>query len=435
MTLLPELGAVTDVALECPDPVVKGPQYGCKDAKVKGLFGRLGRQQFTANATYDSTHGTLAFSTRGMRIAGGGARINGRWLDSGWQIELQSDSARLAELRKVAAPWFELPADLAVDGRTTMTMLLKGAASLGAIEVSGKFSDVTANNTAGTIATDKLAFALDATLTPAGNDWGIRARIESNSGQAYSDPIFLDFGQNALVANLEGTWFTDSGLIHFAPLDVEQQGVVSGTITGDIDVKGTSMLRDLRIELRSLQFPGAFTTFIQPFLVATNFKDFTTSGRLSGTVELDAGAPAALDLQLADVTFDDKNDRVEMRQLSGHVAWISSARRGGVAGRIPQPQVGVHTWNGRVPRCMASPVARRRSTSPPRVPTFACSSRRSCPCSTADSIFPRSACATSANHRCPCVSLQSCSRSASPCCRRLSAGRNSAASSRAAFQK
>ncbi len=335
MTLLPELGPVTDLSVECQNPVVKGPQYGCKDAKAKGLFGRVGHQQFIANATYDSTQGTLVFSTRGLKIAGGAARINGTWLGTGWQIEFQTDSARLAELRKVAVPWFELPADLTVDGRTTMTMRLKGATSLDTIEVNGKFSDVTANNAAGTIATDKLAFALDATLTPAGNDWGIRARIQSSSGQAYSDPIFLDFGQNALVAKVAGTWFTDSGLIHFAPLEVEQQGVVSGTIIGDIDVKGESMLRDLRIELRSLQFPGAFTTFIQPFLVATNFKDFTTSGRVSGSVELDAGAPAALDLQLADVTFDDQNDRVEMRQLSGRVAWISSARRGNVAGGEP----------------------------------------------------------------------------------------------------
>ena len=332
MTLLPELGAVTDVTVECQNPVVKGPQYGCKDARVKGLFGRVGRQQFTANATYDSTRGTLDFSTRGLRIAGGAARINGKWLDSGWRIEFQTDAARLAELRKIVVPWLELPADLTIDGRTTMTMRLKGAASLSTIEVNGKFSDVTANNSAGTIATDKLAFELDATLTPAGNDWGIRARIQSNSGQAYSDPIFLDFGQNALVANVEGHWFTNTGLIHFAPLDVEQQGVVSGTITGDIDVKGESMLRDLRIELRSLQFPGAFTAFIQPFLVATNFKDFTTSGRVSGTVELDAGAPAAFDLQLANVTFDDKAGRAQMHQLNGRVAWMSSARRGSVAG-------------------------------------------------------------------------------------------------------
>ena len=332
MALLPELGVVTDVTVECQNPVVKGPQYGCQDARVNGLFGRVGRQQFIANASYDATRGTLAFSTRGLKIAGGAARINGRWLDSGWQVEFQSDSARLAELRKIAAPWFELPADLTVDGRTTMTLRLKGAASLSTIEVNGKFSDVTANNGAGTIATDKLAFALDATLTPAGNDWGIRARIQSSSGQAYSDPIFLDFGQNALVANVEGTWFTDSGLIHFAPLDVEQQGVVSATVTGDIDVKGASLLRDLRIELRSLQFPGAFAAFIQPFLVATNFKDFTTSGRVTGTVELDAGLPAKLDLRLADVTFDDNTDRFEMRQLNGQVVWISSARRAGVAG-------------------------------------------------------------------------------------------------------
>ena len=300
---------------------------------------------------------------------------------------------------------------------------------------TGNSPNVTANNSAGTIATDKLAFELDATLTPAGNDWGIRARIQSNSGQAYSDPIFLDFGQNASGRKRRRPLATNTGLIHFAPLDVEQQGVVSGTITGDIDVKGESMLRDLRIELRSLQFPGAFTAFIQPFLVATNFKDFTTSGRVSGTVELDAGAPAAFDLQLANVTFDDKAGRAQMHQLNGRVAWMSSARRGSVAGS-DSATAGANShleWEGSaVYGLTGGPAQIDFNTS---VPIFACSSRRSCPCSTADSISLRSACATSAHRRCRCVSRRNCSRSASRCCRGRSAGRNSAASSRGAFRK
>jgi hypothetical protein len=332
LTALPELGAITDVEVECRDPVVSGPQYGCKDAKLRGLFGRFGRQQLTASATYDSTRGTLIFATRGLRIAGGSARLNAQWLETGWQIEFHSDAARLAELRKIAVPWVELPTDLTFDGRTAMTMTLKGGETLGAIEIKGKFSDVTANNTAGTIATDKLTLALEATLTPAGNDWGIRARIQSSSGQAYSDPIFLDFGQNAIDVSLDGKWFTQSGLIHFARLDVEQQGVVSAAITGDIDVKAESMLRDLSIELRSLQFPGAFASLIQPFLVTTNFKDFATSGRVSGTLELDAGALAKFDLQLANVMFDDKGGRLKMHGLNGRLAWISTARRANAGG-------------------------------------------------------------------------------------------------------
>jgi hypothetical protein len=332
VTALAELGEITNVEVECRDPVVRGPQYACKDAKVRGLFGRLGRQQLIASATYDSTRGTFIFATRGLRIAGGSARLSAQWLEAGWQIEFQTQSARLAELRKIALPWIELPKDLTLDGQTTLTLRLKGAEVLRAVEIGGKFSDVTANNTAGTIATDKLTFALDATLTPAGNDWGIRARIQSGSGQAYSDPIFLDFGQNAIDASLDGQWYTQSGLIHLAPFEVQQQGVVSATITGDIDVKGEKMLRDLRVELRSLQFPGAFASLIQPFLVATNFKDFTTSGRLSGTVELDAGAPAKLDLQLADVTFDDKGGRLKMHGLNGRLAWLSAARRASAGG-------------------------------------------------------------------------------------------------------
>ena len=326
LTALPELGAFTDVAIACPNPVVKEPRFSCTGARVTGQFGRLGRQQFTADAAYD-TRGTLTFATRGLKVAGGTATINGRWLDSGWEIEVHNDAARLAELRKIAAPWFELPEDLSIDGRTTMKLRLTGAQSLSAIEVSGKFGEVNANNRAGTLATDKLQFALDATLRPVGDDWDVHARIQSSSGQAYSDPIFMDFGQNAIVATLNGRWLTASGLLHLALLDVEQQDVVSGTIAGDLDFKGASMLRDLRIELRTLQFPGAFATFIQPFLVATSFKDFTTSGRLSGSVELDAGAPAAFDLQLEQLSLEEKEGRIALKSLSGRVAWLSSARR------------------------------------------------------------------------------------------------------------
>ena len=343
LTMFPELGPISDVDLECPDPVVKEPEFSCRQARVKGQFGRLGRQQFTAQAAYDSDRGTLTFSTSALKVAGGTARLNGRWLESGWQIEIRNENVRLAELRKIAAPWFELTKDLTFDGHTTMTLRLTGGSGLSAIDVVGKFTDVVASNTAGTLATDKLAFALDATLKPVGNDWDIRAQIDSKSGQAYSDPIFLDFGQNAISAKLEGRLLMDSGILRLAPLDVEQQGVVSGTINGELDLKGASMLRDLRVDLRALEFPGAFGSFIQPFLVATNFKDFTTSGRVSGTVQIDAGAPGALDLELDRVSFADKGGLLAMKGLSGHVSWLSSARRGTANAQAPPSHL---EWQG-----------------------------------------------------------------------------------------
>ena len=42
LTTLPELGAITDLEVECRDPVVIGSRYGCDDAKLRGVFGRLG---------------------------------------------------------------------------------------------------------------------------------------------------------------------------------------------------------------------------------------------------------------------------------------------------------------------------------------------------------------------------------------------------------
>lgn len=327
VTLSPEFGSLTDVTLTCLNPVVKEPDFSCRNAKVIGQLGRLGRQQLTASVAYDSEHATLIFSTQGLKVAGGAARFNGRWLESGWQAELQTQSAHLAELRKLLAPWIALPEDFSLDGRASLTTRVRGSASLEAIDISGTFADLTANNAAGTIATDKLGLELEATLKPVGADWDIHARLKSNSGQAYSDPIFVDFGQYPLEATVDARWLSERGIVRLAPLEVEQRGVVSGRIAGEIDLEGESFLRQLRVDLRTLEFPGAFASLIQPFLISTEFKDFTTSGRVSGTIEIDAGAPAVLELRLDQVTAEDKAGKLGFDALTGHISWLSTSRR------------------------------------------------------------------------------------------------------------
>ncbi len=335
VALMPEVGALLGVSVTCRNPVVKEPIFRCRDAKVTGQIGRFGRQQFTADLEYHSQNETLTFAIDGLKVAQGRAHIDGKWLESGWTLAASVTHGQLAELRKLATPWFALPEDLTVDGRSSLRATLRGHTGIEDIHVDGTLNEVTANNAAGTLATDKLTLDVDADLKPVGPDWDIQVTLQSSTGQAYSDPIFVDFGQNAARATVAGRWRSEDGVLQLTQLDLSHKDIVTGNVTGELDFAGETLLKRVRVDLQRLEFPGAFASLMLPFLLDTEVKDLKTAGRVSGVVEVDDGVPAVLDLKLVDVYAE--GSAITLRSLRGHVSWLSSARRSALDDAGSQP--------------------------------------------------------------------------------------------------
>ncbi len=325
VTLMPEFGSLEDVTVTCRNPVVKEPAFGCPVAQVTGSLGRLGRQKFTAAMEYHSERETLTFNIDGLRLARGRARLEGKWLEAGWSINASTTDAELAELRQIAAPWFTLPKDFSVEGRGTLRVTARGRDAIDDVHVDGTLTGINASNTAGTLATDKLGMMIDANLKPTGADWEIRATLASSVGQAYSDPFFLDFAQNSATATLAGRWVAEPNVLQIAQLEITAKGIVTGRLSGELDFAGETPLKQLRVDLDRLEFPGAFTSLMQPLLLHTDVKDLKMTGRISGVIEIDAGLPASLDLEFHDVNA--AGSAITMQALRGRVSWWSSARR------------------------------------------------------------------------------------------------------------
>ena len=323
--LMPEIGALQDVSITCRNPRVKEPDFACKGAAVSGRFGRFGRQRLSADLEYQSEKQTLTFSIDGLKVAQGRVRVRGRWLEAGWTVAAEAQDLALAQLRQLAAPWFTLPEDLTVEGRGSLSATLRGTEEVARVHATGALREVTANNAAGTLATDKLTLSFDADLKAAGPDWNIHATLESSSGQAYSDPIFLDFGQYPAAASLVGRWIADPSLLELTELKLDQKGMVTGTVAGALDFAGDTPLKRIRVELDRLEFPAAFKNLMLPFLLDTELKDLKMEGQVSGSVEVDEGLPAAIALELHDVNAT--GQVATFRSLRGQVNWLSSTRR------------------------------------------------------------------------------------------------------------
>jgi hypothetical protein len=324
-TLMPEIGALQDVSITCRNPIVKEPHFACRGATVSGQFGRFGRQQLSADLEYQSGKETLTFSISGLKVAQGRVRLQGRWLETSWTLTAEAQDLALASMRQLAAPWFSLPEDLTVDGHGSVTATLRGTEEIAEVHASGALREITANNAAGTLATDKLTLSFDADLKAAGPDWDIRATLESRSGQAYSDPIFLDLGQHPATANLVGRWISKPSLLEVTALALDQKGMLKGTVAGAFDFAGETLLKHARVELERLEFPAAFKNLMLPFLLDTELKDLKMEGQVSGVVEVDQGLPAVVALELHDVNAT--GQVVTFRSLRGKVNWLSSVRR------------------------------------------------------------------------------------------------------------
>jgi hypothetical protein len=324
-TLMPEIGALRDLSITCRNPLVQKPLFACKGATVSGQFGRFGRQRLRASVEYRSDNETLRLSIDGLKVAQGQVHVTGQWLESGWRLEAKTEGLALASMRELVKPWFALPDDLTVDGKASLDVTLHGGDTITTVQVSGTLNEVTANNAAGTLATDKLSVKLDTELEADGDDWIIRAAIDSRSGQAYGDPIFLDFGQQPAAATFAGRWIAEPSILRLSELKVDQKDTVMATVAGELDFSGATLLRKLRVELERLEFPRAFTSLMLPFLLDTELKDLEMQGRVSGVVEMEAGLPAALALELHDVNAT--GQVATFKALRGHVNWLSSARR------------------------------------------------------------------------------------------------------------
>jgi hypothetical protein len=338
MTLPAGMGSLERVTVSCPDPIVREPEFSCRRARVTGTLAPLGAQDFTVDATYDSAKETLRFSLATLKIGSGQVRVAGQWMPNGWNATVDATPTPIALLLTLAKPWFALPQGFVADGRMTFHLEARGAEHVQALDLRAAIEELTANNAEGTLATDKLALTLDARLRLVGEEWHIEGSAGTAKGQGYSEPVFIDFGEHALDARFKARWLGANPMLALDAFEFEQQGVARGAIRGELDFAREPLLHALHVELAALEFPGAYTTLLQPFLLETDLKDLTTSGKVRGVAEIARGAPAAFDLTLDDVSMVDKAGKMALQGLRGRVAWASSELRKTKASDAPEAQ-------------------------------------------------------------------------------------------------
>lgn len=315
-----------DVRIVCPRLQLSVRAIGCERARVAANWPGIGAQSFTARLVYGRSDGSLDVDANGLRLGEGTIDLSASLRAGAWRAKTRMQRVPIDLLAKVAKR-LQLPLPpIEATGQVTLTAAGRGAGSdLHASTFDVSFVELTANNEAGSIASDKLSARMQGAVRRSHSDWQFDVALSSAQGQAYVQPIFLDFGAHALRVNAAGKLRgTRQVTIERFELDHAQVAQASGQAA--LDFGSDNPLRSLTLQLAGVEFPGAYESYLQPLMLDTNFKAMKTAGKLAGELTIEEGAPRRLDLVLDDLTLDDGARKFAIDALAGAVHWSADAQ-------------------------------------------------------------------------------------------------------------
>ena len=310
---------VRNLKIECLEVRLQAEHFACPAARISGTFPYLGHQQWTGSARYQRDNGALDLQLRELQIAGGRGELHATLHDLDWRTRLALKGGSVAGLLKLAQRLGQQP-DLQGTGSIELTVNAHGRNTLpDLIEWQLKADAVTVNNAAGSLATDTLVLQTSGTAQRHTRDWQFDMQLNAGSGQGYLDPVFVDFGRHAVKLQAQGRWDGATRVL-LQQLRIDQHNIVSASAQGSLQLDAGNPAPQLALQLRELEFPGSFATWMQPFLLNSGFKNLQTAGVVSGAVQVQDSAPTQIDLQLQQLRADD-GDMLRIEQIDGEIHW------------------------------------------------------------------------------------------------------------------
>ncbi|MGH8130575.1 MAG: hypothetical protein ACRES3_06950 [Steroidobacteraceae bacterium] len=327
-------GPVSGFALDCPALRIEGDELSCERGRLSGSLGRLGIQdtRFTARRLPD---GSLNLKFDSFTLADGRGRTDFTLKGMRWTIDSRLADLDVGKLAQVAKPWLALPQEVSVAGKASATVMADGNADvLRTANAEIALARLDFSDAAGTLAAEALNGNLKLQVSADRGGFATEGMVQLAGGQAYSDPVFVDFGVHRAELGFSGKLDIDAARFVASSFSLDHEGVLQAGGSATIDFGGEVPLPEARIRIAALDVGNALPTYVQPFLIDSEFRDLEGTGVIRGEIDVSAGIPSRAALELDAVTIDTPNGTISLAGLRGQLNWFDDASRNALAGRI-----------------------------------------------------------------------------------------------------
>ncbi len=326
------VGRLTGIALECTAPVIADPVFGCADGRLVARGGPTGVIDLRIGGEYRLDTGVGQFTGRDLALAGTRVSFEGNVNPRGWTMEGRSGATSVGELAKFVRPWFKLPADLTVDGKLTLRAKAADAGDGLVADVEAAFDGVDLTNEASTLVAEQLSAAATLRARPSSADTALELRVTGTQGQALFGPVLLDLGKNALTLDARGK--LSERALSLDAIRLQQIDLIDLSGSGSVDLTTETPALTGEFELARLQFPAAYTSYLQITLAASLLGDLDTSGALNGDFSVVSNAITRLHARPVKLTMRDRKDQLHITEMNGELFWAPADGAAPDASRI-----------------------------------------------------------------------------------------------------
>jgi len=329
-----------DVSVDCTQLDFQETVIACNRASIRGAFPSLGRQELTGSVGFNRRTQALAFTVSNLKVGGGVARVSGDWRSDGWSAHVQLQKGKIAALQALLKDWSPAPLPVSASGNLDADLRMRGrAARLVRAEWRLQGRQVTAGNDAGTLASEQLTFDsqgfVDRISRPrSAAAWRFDASFTSNRGQAYAEPIFLNFGDHPLSLAIEGDWNGSGKTLALRKFSIAQRAAMAASGQAVVAFGEALKVRRLHLDIQRAELPGAYALYLQPFLLSTAAGSLATRGSLSGSLDVADNVPTVLALDMREVSAEDAQQRWSIDALSGAVHWRKDRAQAPAASKL-----------------------------------------------------------------------------------------------------
>lgn len=328
-------GPLSGFALDCPSLQIDGDRLDCPRGRLQGALGTLGGQD-TRFSAHTGTDGRLQLTLDAFALAGGRAKTSIVLDGSRWKLDATLADADIAQLAVVARPWLKLPDGFSSAGQVAGKIHAAGRGDeIRSADAEVAFARLDFADASGALAGEGLAGGFRAHLEAGRNGFTVTdGRIDLAAGQAYSEPVFLDFGAQRAAIDFSGLLDTDAARFDAHAFSLDHAGVLQAAGTATLEFAGDDLLPQARIRITALDVAQALNAYVQPFLIDSVFRDIEGAGSISGEIDVSGGLPDRVALTFGAVILDSQTGALSVDGLNGQLNWYDDATRSALAGRI-----------------------------------------------------------------------------------------------------
>ena len=332
---LESMGPLSGLAIDCTELEVSGDLLICNSGHLSGALGSLGSQdtRFSARTLPD---GSLRLRLDAFALAGSRAQMNLRIDGSRWELDASVAELDLAAFAQVATPWYSLPEGFTVAGEASGRVQATGRADrLHTADIELTIARLDFADAAGALAgeavTGDIRIGLESDRSGA---YVTDGRIGLTGGQAYSDPVFLDFGVHRVEVDFAGLLAPDASSLEARTFRLVHHDVAEISGSATLDFAGETLLTKAGLSIARLDLAAALPAYVQPFLIDAALKDIEGVGRVHGELDITAGLPSRIALNFEQVTLDSPAGSLSISGLGGDLNWFDDAAYSELAAKV-----------------------------------------------------------------------------------------------------